>query len=91
MQFLSPFTTCVVCQCLGCYLVAWNPIFPNLRDFKTCAGLLIKGKLKGYSSMVHLLNIYGPYSQRRYFWDRILLLGLLSLPQLILDGDMNFT
>ena len=68
-----------------------SSLFADLRAFKTCAGLLLKGILKGFESLVHLLNVYGPYSNRMQFWDRANSSGLLSLPNLLLACDLNFT
>ena len=52
------------CGHYGGTLVGWNPLLANLRAFKTCVGLLLKGSLKGFDGLVHLLNEYGPYSNR---------------------------
>ena len=41
--------------------------------------------------IVHFPNIYGPYSNRKCFWDWLKAFGLLSLPHLILAVDLNFT
>jgi hypothetical protein len=38
-----------------------------------------------------LLNVYGPCSERKYFWDRVAMSGLLASKNLILAGDLNFT
>ena len=51
----------------------------------------MEGKLKGFSSMVCILNIYGPYSNRKLFWDQLVDSGLLLDLSLILAGDLNFT
>lgn len=41
--------------------------------------------------MIQVLNVYGPYSGRRAFWDRLEATGLINDPSLILAGDLNFT
>ena len=38
---------------------------------------------------MHLLNVYSPYKGRRQFWDRIDDMGLLSLDNLVLVGDLK--
>ena len=35
------------CSHLSGTLVAWNPLLVDFKEFKTCAGLLLIGKLKG--------------------------------------------
>ena len=79
------------CGHLGGTLVAWNPHLDDFKDFETCAGILLIWKLKGLDTPLHILNIYRPYSKKRYFWDRLKSSSLLSLPSLILAGDLNFT
>ena len=63
----------------------------DLWAFKTCVGLLLRGWIKGFDVLLHLLNVYGPYSHRIYLWDNVKSYGLLSLPNLFLGGDLNFT
>jgi hypothetical protein len=38
-----------------------------------------------------LLNVYGPCSEKLLFWTQLSKSGLLSLPNLILGGDLNIT
>lgn len=75
----------------GGTLVAWNPLLADLKAFNTFAGILLFGKLKGLEQTIHLLNVYGPYDNRKVFWDTVKANGLLSLPHLIIVGDLNFT
>ena len=72
-------------------LVGWNPVMADIWPFITCVVLLLKGRLKGLDSQVHLLNVYDPYSQRISFWDCVKAGGILTPPKLILVGDLNFT
>jgi hypothetical protein len=37
------------------------------------------------------LNIYGPYANRKVFWDKLLPSPLLSFENIILGGDLNLT
>jgi hypothetical protein len=37
------------------------------------------------------LNIYGPYSDMKVFWDHTLNLSLIKSGLVILGGDLNFT
>ena len=43
------------------------------------------------TSPLAILNCYGPYWNRKFFWDRLLIGGLLTTPNLILGGDLNLT
>ena len=79
------------CGDSGGTLVGWNPTVADLRAYNTGAGFLLFGNLKGFEVPVHLLNVYGPYSHRVNFWNDILTTGIISLPNLILVGDLNFT
>ena len=71
--------------------MAWNPCLAYFSGYVACAGLLLKGKFINLDVPIHLLNIYAPYSQRELFWDLVVLSGVLSLPNLIVAGDLNFT
>jgi hypothetical protein len=37
------------------------------------------------------LNIYGPYSDRKVFWDHTFNLSLIKFDLVMLGGDLNFT
>jgi len=37
------------------------------------------------------LNVYGPCSDRKVFWQKVWDRGLLSLKNLIVSGNFNFT
>ena len=71
--------------------MVWNPLLDHLKDFETCVGILLIGKLKGLDITFHILNIYGWCSNRICFWDLVKSFGLLPLPHLILAGELNFT
>ena len=75
----------------GGTLVAWNPFLAELCAFTTVVGILLQGKLLGFAKTIHLLNIYGPYGNRQAFWESVFSCGVLTLPNLILAGDLNFT
>ena len=43
------------------------------------------------SEPLHILNVYGPYREREFFWTNSLRGGLLNLLHLVLGGDLNLT
>ena len=45
----------------------------------------------GIFPYLSILNCYGPYHNRDSFWNAAASGGLLSLPNLILAGDLNLT
>ena len=55
------------------------------------AGILLKAMIWGSSFSLSILNCYGPYQDHENFWNTMAIGGLLSLPNLILVGDLNLT
>ena len=72
-------------------LSGWNPRVLRCKAYHTLAGILLKATLRGFSVPFSILNVYGPYSHRDTFWNAVAAGGLLSIPNLILAGDLNFT
>ena len=72
-------------------LTSWNPLSVRCRAFETTAGILVKENFHGMTSPLAILNCYGPFRNREHFWDMILKGGLLTIPNLILGGDLNLT
>ena len=54
-------------------------------------GILLEGRVQGIVDMVHLVNMYARYKERKYFWEEFDAIGVLRLKNLIICGDMNFT
>ena len=52
---------------------------------------MLKASIRGSSFELSILNCYGPYLNRDTFWSAVASAGLLSLPNLILAGDLNLT
>lgn len=75
----------------GGLLSAWNPEYGDFSAFHTVAGLLIKGSFRGYREPIQILNIYGPYKDRLSFWSLVDDHHILSLDNLIVGRDLNFT
>ena len=75
----------------GGILSGWNPKLLKCKSFHIAAGILLKASIRGSSFKLSILNCYGPYLNRDSFWSVVAIGGLLSLPNLILAGDLNFT
>ena len=75
----------------GGLLSAWNPLKDKCRAFHTFAGILLHASFRGLPNPIHILNVYGPYKDKVFFWDKALHSGLLNLPNLVLAGDLNLT
>jgi hypothetical protein len=43
------------------------------------------------NSQINLLNVYGPCSERKDFWEQVATRGLLASNNLIVAGDLNLT
>ena len=75
----------------GGILSGWNPKILRCKAYQTFAGVLLKASFRGSSFSLSILNCYGPYLNRDTFWNAVASGGLLSLPNLILAGDLNLT
>jgi endonuclease/exonuclease/phosphatase family metal-dependent hydrolase len=71
--------------------VSWDPTFFYLTSHLCCGGILLTGTCLWNSNPIFLLNVYGPCSERRLFWDKVANQGLLDHANLILAGDLNLT
>ena len=72
-------------------MTSWNPLYAHCKSFVTYAGILVKAKFRGSSFEFSILNCYGPYLNRVSFWNNVVAGGIFGQPNLILDGDLNFT
>ena len=73
----------------GGLLTAWNPMHVKFWAFETCVGILVHAAFWGLPIPLAILNVYGPYRDRELFWDKAHNGGILSIPNLILGGDLN--
>lgn len=71
--------------------MVWDRSFASFSTFHSKVGIILDGKVKGLSRPITLANYYGPYFDRRIFWDIFQNSGLLSSNKLILAGDLNLT
>jgi len=76
---------------LGGLLVAWDPKNFKLRPYICCGGLLVTGISFELKEQLLFLNVYGPYSDIIFFWQKLGDRGILSIKNLIVVGEFNFT
>jgi hypothetical protein len=75
----------------GGLLVSWDPNYFELIPYLTCGGMLLTGLNLESKRHISFLNIYGPCSERKPFWERLEKFGLLAKKNLVLVGDLNLT
>lgn len=75
----------------GDLLVCWDPLVLDVQSFQLTGCLCLEGQFWGLNWHVKVLNVYGPYLERVDFWKKLLDLGILFDPGLILAGDLNLT
>lgn len=63
----------------------------TFKAYSLFAGILLFGYIRGYSSFIHIPNLYAPYSDRRPFWDRIDACDILDMDFMIVEGDFKTT
>jgi hypothetical protein len=69
-------------------MVAWDPSLYNLKPFLTSGGILILGTCLASKQEIALLNVYGPCVDKHNFWSNLDAIGLLSIPNLVIGGDL---
>ena len=72
-------------------LVTWDPNKFVLNHFICCGGILLSGISLENNSQINLLNVYGPCSERKDFWEQVASKVLLASNNLIVAGDLNLT
>jgi hypothetical protein len=75
----------------GGLLVAWDPEKFKLKPYICCGGLLVAGISLELKEKLSFLNVYGPCSDKKTFWQKLGDRGILSIKNLIVVGDFNFT
>ena len=93
LNLLKDWESCVVDSegLLGGQAVIWNPRSCDVRPYKTNAGIMLEGRVQGFVGTMRLLNIYAPYKEQRSYLENVDSSGVLSLPNVIIGVDMNFT
>jgi hypothetical protein len=72
-------------------LPAWDPKNYALTPYLCEGGIFLKGSSRINKHDFCILNVYGSFTARQDFWDRLALRGILDFKNLILAGDLNFT
>jgi hypothetical protein len=75
----------------GGLAVTWDPTKLDLVPYLCCGGILLTGTCLWNNQSISLLNVYGPCSDRKLFWDKVATRGLLAHNNLIVAGDLNLT
>ena len=63
----------------------------KFKDFVTEVGVLLQVMTRGSTCVLNFLNFYAPYWNREGFLNSITSRGLLSISNLIVAVDLNFT
>ena len=71
--------------------MAWNPTEVEMNSCSTFSSILLYGKLKDLQNNLRILNIYGPYQNRKIFWDQLDIFAFQDHSYFILARDLNFT
>ena len=76
---------------LGGTITAWSPTLSliSVQKFDTVVGTELEDSETGKRFMI--LNVYGPFYDRKTFWERLARSGNLDIPNMILGGDLNLT
>jgi len=71
--------------------VTWDPNKFDLVPYISYGGIFFISFCIESKREIMLLNVYGPCSERRGFWNKVAKSGLLTHKNLIIVGDLNFT
>jgi hypothetical protein len=75
----------------GGLLASWDPTLFDFSPMLSPGGILLSGRCFELQSSLNILNVHGPCSDRKAFWERLDDLGLLAASNLIIAGDLNLT
>jgi hypothetical protein len=74
----------------GELLVSWDPNSFDLNPFLTIEGILLTCVCISSKKDLALLNVYGSCKDRKLFWSSLVDNDILSIPNLVIGGDMKF-
>jgi len=72
-------------------LVAWDPSKFDLKSYMCCGGLLLTSTSFELKQQFSFLNVYGTYIDKKALWEKVGDRGLLSLKNMVVAEDFNFT
>lgn len=75
----------------GGLAVLWDPTWIKAKAYKCFAGILISSSIKGYESLINILNIYAPYKNRIPFREKHFDSEIFDIESLMIAGDLNLT
>jgi hypothetical protein len=61
-----------------------------MNPFLMVEGIFLTGSRISSKKDLVILNIYGPCKYRKLFWSSVANNGILSTPNIIIVGDLNF-
>ena len=70
-------------------LTGWTKMVQVSNSKVTLEGIMLEGFIREYVKEIRLLNIYGPYNNRKPFWDQLRTEGILQHSNIIVGGDIN--
>ena len=76
---------------LGGLLTSWSPDLSKIKikSYETLLKIVLEDR--GPGETFSLYNVYGPYHNKRKFWEFFFSSGLLEPQNMILGGDMNLS
>jgi hypothetical protein len=69
----------------------WNPIFVAISSSVLNAGIEIEIRSKELGKVYIIINLYGPYGDKKPFWEGLGDSGIFTGENLIVGGDLNLT
>ena len=76
---------------MGGLISAWNQDFEEMQEEKHSMVLKIVLKEKASGISFAIYNAYGPYQDRKGFWEAFFKSILMETRNVIIEGDLNLT
>ena len=72
-------------------IIAWSPALKKIESIKLDSVIEIKLQDKETGIIFTFLNVYGPFYDKKVYWEKLKLEGALNQPNIIIGGDLNLT